>query len=158
MGLKSARPRLWIWEENLPGPLFEGNPVGEGTTRRGTASPVHRPQRPAGSTHSSTRGLRPPEQLAREGTTASRRLEEGLSRSLSLPCVFSTGDSAKHLVGTREVTGLDSCRGHPGWSHFPVETVTQPSKVTQLVSAESESEPGPPTVDSGQTKSRRQYL
>ena len=40
----------------------------------------------------------------------------------------------------------------------PVETVTQPSKVMQLVSAESESEPGPPTVDSGQTKSRRQYL
>ena len=26
----------------------EGNPVGEGTTRRGTATPVHRPQRPAG--------------------------------------------------------------------------------------------------------------
>ena len=39
--------------------LFEGNPVGEGTTRRGTATPVHRPQRPAGSTHSSTRGLSP---------------------------------------------------------------------------------------------------
>ena len=31
--------------------IFEGNPVGEGTTRRGTATPVHRPQRPAGSTH-----------------------------------------------------------------------------------------------------------
>ena len=29
------------------------------------ATPVHRPQRPAGSTHSSTRGLRPPEQLER---------------------------------------------------------------------------------------------
>ena len=43
-----------------PGPLFEGNPVGEGTTRRGTATPVHRPQRPAGSTHSSTGGLRSP--------------------------------------------------------------------------------------------------
>ena len=27
--------------------LFEGNPVAEGTTRRGTATPVHRPQRPA---------------------------------------------------------------------------------------------------------------
>ena len=45
--------------------LFEGNPVGEGTTRRGTATPVQRPPRPAGSTHSSTRGLRPPEQLER---------------------------------------------------------------------------------------------
>ena len=30
-----------------PGPLFEGNPMAEGTTRRGTATPVHRPQRPA---------------------------------------------------------------------------------------------------------------
>ena len=39
--------------------------MGEGTTRRGTATPVHRPQRPAGSTHRSTRGLRPPEQLER---------------------------------------------------------------------------------------------
>ena len=39
--------------------------MGEGTTRRGTATPVHRPHRPAGSTHSSTRGLRPPEQLER---------------------------------------------------------------------------------------------
>ena len=29
------------------------------------APEVHRPQRPAGSTHSSTRGLRPPEQLER---------------------------------------------------------------------------------------------
>ena len=41
--------------------LFEGNPVGEITIRRGTDTAVHRPQRPAGSTHSSTRGLRPPE-------------------------------------------------------------------------------------------------
>ena len=39
----------------MPGPIFEGNPVGEGTTRRGTATPVHRPQRPAGSTHSRKR-------------------------------------------------------------------------------------------------------
>ena len=36
-------------------PRDEGNPVGEVTTRRDTATPVHRPQRPAGSTHSSTR-------------------------------------------------------------------------------------------------------
>ena len=26
----------------VPGPHFEGNPVAEGTTRRGTATPVHR--------------------------------------------------------------------------------------------------------------------
>ena len=29
--------------------LFEGNPVGEGTTRRGTATPVHHPGKPQGS-------------------------------------------------------------------------------------------------------------
>ena len=29
--------------------IFEGNPVDEGTTRRGTDTPVHHPQRPAGS-------------------------------------------------------------------------------------------------------------
>ena len=57
--------RSALEKDPRPGPLFEGNPGGEGTTRRGTATPVHRPQRPAGSTHSSTRGLRPPEQLER---------------------------------------------------------------------------------------------
>ena len=50
----------------MPGHLFEGNPVGEGTTRRGTDTPVHHPEKPAGSTHSSTRGLRLPEQLERQ--------------------------------------------------------------------------------------------
>ena len=30
-----------IEKDPRPGPLFEGNPVGEGTTRRGTATPVH---------------------------------------------------------------------------------------------------------------------
>ena len=53
-------PRSALEKDPRPGPLFEGNPVGEGTTRRATATTVHRPQRPAGSTHSSTRGLRPP--------------------------------------------------------------------------------------------------
>ena len=58
-------PRSALEKDPRPGPLFEGYPVGEGTTRRGTATPVHRPQRHAGSTHSSTRGLRPPEQCER---------------------------------------------------------------------------------------------
>ena len=39
-------PRSALEKHPRPGPLFEGNPVGEGTTRRGTATPVHRPQRP----------------------------------------------------------------------------------------------------------------
>ena len=43
-------PRSALEKDPRPGPLFEGNPVGEGTTRRGTATPVHRPQTPADST------------------------------------------------------------------------------------------------------------
>ena len=58
-------PRSALEKDPRPRLLFEGNPVGEGTTRRCTATPVHHPQRPAGSTHSSTRGLRPPEQRER---------------------------------------------------------------------------------------------
>ena len=38
-------PRSALEKDPRPVPLFEGNPVGEGTTRRGTATPVHRPQR-----------------------------------------------------------------------------------------------------------------
>ena len=34
-------PRPALEKNPRPGPLFEGNPVGEGTTRRGTATPVH---------------------------------------------------------------------------------------------------------------------
>ena len=43
-------------------------PRGRGSTPRALlmlSAPVHRPQRPPGSTHSSMRGLRPPEQLER---------------------------------------------------------------------------------------------
>ena len=32
-------PRSALEKDPRPGPLFEGNPVAEGTTRRGTASP-----------------------------------------------------------------------------------------------------------------------
>ena len=52
-------PRSALEKDPRPGPLFEGNPVGEGTTRRGTDTLVHRPEKPAGSTYSSTSGLSP---------------------------------------------------------------------------------------------------
>ena len=38
--------------------LHEGNPVGEGTTRRGTATPGHRPQRPVPKVPGRRRGTR----------------------------------------------------------------------------------------------------
>jgi len=50
----------------MPGHLFEGNPVGEGTRRRGTDTPMHLLETPASSTHSLSRALRPPERLERQ--------------------------------------------------------------------------------------------
>ena len=58
--------RSTLEKNPLHGHLFEGNPVGEGTTRRGKDTPVHRLETPLGSTHSSKWGLRPPEQLERQ--------------------------------------------------------------------------------------------
>ena len=59
-------PQSALEKDPRPGPLFEGNPVGEGTDLSSTDIPVHRPETPAGFTHSSTRGLWPPEQLERQ--------------------------------------------------------------------------------------------
>ena len=70
--------------------LFESNPVGEGTTRRGTATPVHRPQRPAGSTHSSTRGLRPPEHTAMRPLSRRGKPMRMDSQAGALPLRIST--------------------------------------------------------------------
>ena len=50
----------------MPGHLFEGNPVDEDTKRRVTDTPMHRLEKPADSTHSLTRGLKPHEQLERQ--------------------------------------------------------------------------------------------
>ena len=58
--------RSTLEKNPLHGHLFEGNPVGDGKTRRGTDTLVHLLETPAGSTHSSTRGLRPTERLKRQ--------------------------------------------------------------------------------------------
>ena len=50
----------------MPGHLFEGNPVVEVPTRRGSDTPVHRPEKPEGFRCSSTIGLSPCEQLERK--------------------------------------------------------------------------------------------
>ena len=52
---------------------------------------MHRPQRPAGSTHSSTRGLRPPEQLERLGTGAFARVKIGVGKD--------RGNVVGHVLG-----------------------------------------------------------
>ena len=64
--LSTSISRSTLEKNPLHGHLFEGNPVGDGTTRRGTDTPVHCPETPVGSTHSLKRGLRPPEQLERQ--------------------------------------------------------------------------------------------
>ena len=48
------------------GHLLEGSLEYEGTTRRGTNTPVHHPEKRAGYIHSSTSGLSPREQLERQ--------------------------------------------------------------------------------------------
>ena len=63
----------------VPFPSSRVKILDEGTTRRGTATPVHRPQRPAGSTHSSTRVLRPPEQLERQAGFPSSHPDDPVS-------------------------------------------------------------------------------
>ena len=58
MGGATCRKTLISWsalDKNLKaGYLFEGNPVYEGKKRRGTDTPMHRPDKTSGSTHSST--------------------------------------------------------------------------------------------------------
>ena len=58
----------WTEEPGRPQPMgcLLDNPVSEGTTRRGTDTPVHHPEKPAGSSHSSTSGLSPREQLEKQ--------------------------------------------------------------------------------------------
>ena len=60
----------------MPGHLFEGNPVDEGTTRRGTETSVHRPEKLTGSTDSLTRVLSPSEQLKRQAEIHSSTEDE----------------------------------------------------------------------------------
>ena len=59
LGRKTPIARSALDKNPMPGHPLEGNPVDEGTTRRGIDTPVHRPEKPTGSTHSSTRGLSP---------------------------------------------------------------------------------------------------
>ena len=50
----------------MPGHLLKGNPVDEGIIHRGPDIPVHSPEKPTDSTHSSTSGLSLLEQLERQ--------------------------------------------------------------------------------------------
>ena len=75
----------------MPGHLFQCNPVDEVATRRGTDTPVHRPEKPIGSKYSSTSGLSPHEHLEwQAGFHASTQAQTCLSVStLQGPCDHS---------------------------------------------------------------------
>ena len=64
--IKHSKYRFALQKNPMPGHLFEGNPVDEDKKRRVTDTPVHRLEKPADSTHSLTRGLKPHEQLERQ--------------------------------------------------------------------------------------------
>ena len=70
------------------GHLYEGNPVDEGTTRRGTDTPVHRPEKPAGSANCLRRGLRPPERIERQAefTSSDKTRPDSPVPTLQGPC------------------------------------------------------------------------
>ena len=70
----------------MSGHLFEGNPVDEGTTRRGTDSLMHLTEKTEDSTHSSTNGLLSCEQLERQAEFHSSTQDEAW-----LSCPNSSG-------------------------------------------------------------------
>ena len=84
----------------MPGHLFEGNPVDEGTTRRDTDIPMHRLEKPADSTHSSKCGLSPREQLERQVKLHSFTQDEALP---SWPNSSGTLRSESEMERTPEV-------------------------------------------------------
>ena len=63
---KTPISRSTLEKNPMPAHLFEGKPVDEGTTRRGTDTRMHRPEKPAGPTDISTSGLSPCKQLERQ--------------------------------------------------------------------------------------------
>ena len=84
----------------MPGHLFEDNPFDEGTTLRGTDTPGYRPEKPAGTTHSSRSDLSPREQLERHAEFHSSTQDEALlSCSNSAAKLRSESDLAQGKSG-----------------------------------------------------------
>ena len=69
-------PRSALEKALRPGPLFEGNPVGEGTTRRGTDIPMHSMEKHADSKHRLTSVLSSLEELERHAEFLSSTQEK----------------------------------------------------------------------------------
>ena len=109
----------------MPGHLFEDNPFDEGTTLRGTDTPGYRPEKPAGTTHSSRSDLSPREQLERQAEFHSSTQDEAwLSCSNSAAKLRSESDLAQGKSG--EETWV-SCL-HSRWGPLPLHR-TQVSSI-----------------------------
>ena len=128
----------------MPGPLFGRHPVGEGTTPRGTNTPVHRPAKPAGSTHNSTRGLRPPEQLERQAELPSsvRRGLTLLSQLCSDPAVGVRNGRTPEVPASPRDEALFHCAKLSGVPRDALPTPQHPSPLrgTQASSLTSPAE------------------
>ena len=74
--IKTPISRSTLDKNSITRHVLEGNPVNEGTTRRGTDTPVHHPEEPTGSTHSSTSGQSHREQLERQAEFHSSTQDE----------------------------------------------------------------------------------
>ena len=74
--VRSPIVRSTLDKNPMPGHHFEGNPVDESTSRRGTDTAVHCLEKTAGSTHSSTSGLSLLEQLERQAEFHSSTQDE----------------------------------------------------------------------------------
>ena len=115
----------------MPGQLFEGNPVGEGTTRKGTAIPVHHPETPTDSRHRSKRGMRPPEQFERqvEFPSSDKTRPDSPVPTLQGPC----GRSPKRRGSLRFLPPLEmrpsSSAPNPAESREAPPTPQHPSSV-----------------------------
>ena len=68
--------RSALHKNPMPRHLFEGNPVDESTSRRGTDTPMHCLEKTAGSTDSSTSFLSPREPLKRQAEILSSTEDE----------------------------------------------------------------------------------
>ena len=117
-------PRSALEKDPRPGPLFEGNPVGEGTTRRGTDTPVHHPERPAGSTHSSTRGLKTPDNLRgkRGSLPQTRRGMTLLSQLCRDPAVGAETERKPEVPASPRDEALFHCANPSGVPRCPANS------------------------------------
>ena len=119
----------------MPGHLFEGNPVDEGTTRRGTNTPVHRPQKPQVPHNNLTGGLSSCEQLRgkRSSITPHKTRSDSPVTTLQGPC-----DPSQKWRGTLTLLPQSEIRSS---SIAPVPVKSREAPLNSTVSLTSQRHP-----------------